>query len=400
MDELRLAFEATPRPWCRRWARHVADHGPGRVVASVAERRALLDNPFDLLVVNADSTVVDDATVDELHRDRVAVVAVWDPCDPETKELALRLGADSLIEADATAEEFARMVADLAGDGGPLLAALPAIQTGVAAPLFGQALPGGAGSCVVVGGPREARPEEVALELARVHAAGDGAVVLVDADEDPVLAQRVGAPVVPNIVMAADTLRDPTLGLADTLVPVPGERFWLLPGLADTSAWSELRGADVAAVLGQLAERSHRVVVQVGSSVEDLAGLGGPDRYGASRAALARADALVGVAPASPTGLARFLRWLGDARLVAPDAPVHVVVTDAPPARSRRAQILDRLDVYGVDAASVVLAPPEPRLEEAAWNGRLLRRGAFRSAVAGVAGQLAVHTGRNGHGQR
>ena len=400
MGDLRLAFEATPRAWCRRWARYVADHGPGRVVVSVAERRALLDHAFDLLVVNADSTVVDEGVVDELHRDRIGVVAVWDPLDAETKELALRLGADSLIEADASAEEFARVVADLAGDAGPMLAGLADKERdGLAGAAFPVA-PGPGGPCVAVGGPREARPEEVALELARAQTSDDGAVVVVDADEDPILAQRVGAPVVPNIVMAADTLRDPTLALADTLVPVPGERFWLLPGLADAAAWAEVRGPDVGAVLEELARRCRHVVVQVGSSVEDLAGLGGPDRYGVSRAALARADAVVGVAPAAPTGLARFLRWLGDVRLVVGDAPLHVVVTDAPSARSRRAQILDRLQVYGVDAASVVLAPPEPRLEEAAWNGRLVRRGPFRAAVAGVARDIAAHAGRNGHGQR
>jgi hypothetical protein len=206
--------------------------------------------------------------------------------------------------------------------------------------------------------------------------------------------------VVPNIVMAADTLRDPALRLGDTLVAVPGERFWLLPGLADATAWTELRGGELVAVLDQLTSRCERVVVQVGSSVEDLAGLGGPDRYGLSRAALARADAVVGVAPATPTGLARFLRWLGDVRLVAVDAPLYVVVTDAPAARDRRAQVLDRLDAYGVDAASVVLTSSEPRLEAAAWNGRLLRRGQFRSAIADLARELdGYQQARNSHGQ-
>jgi hypothetical protein len=138
----------------------------------------------------------------------------------------------------------------------------------------------------------------------------------------------------------------------------------------------------------------------VGASVEDLAGLGGPDRYGVSRAALGRADVLVGVAPATPTGLARFLRWLGDVRLVAAEAPLHVVVTDAPSSRSRRAQILDRLEAYGVGAMSVVLVGPEPRLEDAAWDGRLLRRSPFRSAIAGMGRQLAAYPTRNGHGER
>src|SRR5205823_2490117 len=107
-----------------------------------------------------------------------------------------------------------------------------------------------------------------------------------------------------------------------------GERFWLLAGLADATAWAEVRGGDVTAVLDVLAARCGCVVAQVGSSVEDLGGLGGPDRYGMSRGALARADVVVGVAPATPTGLAPTRRATAMANAEPTGAPRALSATE------------------------------------------------------------------------
>lgn len=391
--ELTLAFVTTPRSWGRSWGRYLADHGPGQVVDLIAERKALFDRPYRLLVVDADSPLATSVLVDELHRRGMGLVAVWDPAEPATKQQALDLGGDTLIEADAEPVEFLRVVLDVAGEwlepAGP--AAVATQRPAPAIPAFaGLSLSApGRGQRTVVAGPIGAEPELVILELARALAKANNRVVVVDANDIcPSLAQLVDQPMLPNLPMAVDALRQRGGRLEDQLLAVAAGRFWLVGGLADPAQWIELRPRAVLDLVEELANHHHHVLTQVGPMVENLADYGG-DRFGVARAVVGNSDSIVAVGMASPVGMARLAMWLADVRLLAPETPLHLVLTRAPKDRFRRSELLERAQDLEVGEASVHLLPDDDRLERAVWNGELVKAGPFRRAVGELAAAVA-----------
>jgi len=388
VDEPTYAFAASVRPWAQDWARHIADHGPGRLVDHVAERRSLERGEYRLLVIDADAAMIDAGTVQALHGRGSAVLAVWDPADPRTKDLALALGADRLIEADATAEEF--VAAALAAVGTiPTQRYHPDHQRVARATPSSRPARGVAGRVVVVAGPVGDDAGEVAVELARDLAEGGRVVVLVDADEvHPSVSQRLGLPLLPNLRIAIDTLRERPVGLGDVLLSVPTGGFWVLGGMSDPARWAEISAAEVAGVVEALAGGCDLVVVQAGPMMEDLARHGGPDRYGITRRLLAMAGTIVGVGVATPTGLARLVAWVAEARQVAPVTRIELMVTRVPPGRARASEISSALAVTG--AGGVHLVPGDPYVEAAAWDGTLVPRGPFTKAVAKLAAGLGA----------
>lgn len=394
-SELTLAFVTTPRSWGRSWGRYLADHGPGQVVDLIAERKALFDRPYQLLVVDADSPLATSALVDELHRRGMGLVAVWDPAEPATKQQALDLGGDTLIEADAEPVEFLRVVLDVAGEWPePVAAGGGAVATGrpaPAIPTFEGGAPGapGRGQRTVVAGPVGAEPELVILELGRALAKANNRVVVVDANDIcPSLAQLVDQPMLPNLPMAVDALRQRGGRLEDQLLAVAAGRFWLVGGLADPAQWVELRPRAVVDLVDELANRHHHVLTQVGPMVEHLADYGG-DRFGVARAVVGDSDSIVAVGMASPVGMARLAMWLADVRVLAPETALHLVLTRAPKDRFRCSELLERAQALEVGEASVHLLPDDDRLERAVWNGELVKAGPFRRAVAELAAAVA-----------
>lgn len=388
MADLTYAFAAGGvRQWPRIWGRHIADHGPGRIVAHVAERKSLYDHDCAVFVVDADSSIVDDGVVDQLRQRGTAVVAVWDPAQPRTKELGLRLGADRLIEADAKPEEFVRLALELAGverlAPKPARASLgdPAIAVEIA-PSPGRR---GGGLRVVVAGPVGDEAEEITVELARALSVAGKAVVVVDVDEvHPGVAQRLGLPVLPNLRIAVDALRDRQRPLSDALLGMGAGGFWVLAGLADPAQWADVAPGEVAEVIEELAGEYDIVVAHAGPLAEGPAEHGLGDRFGLTRRVLADADRIIGVGVATPTGVARLTAWVADVRLVAPVAPLDVVLARAPKDSFGRAELGESLWV-DIAPASVSLIPADPRVEAAAWAGGFARRGPFTKSVAALA---------------
>lgn len=391
MSELTYAFAAGGvREWPRVWARHIADHGPGRIVAHVAERKSLYDHDCAVFVVDADSSIIDRDAVDQLRQQGTAVVAVWDPAQPRTKELAVRLGADGLIEADAMPEELVRLALELAGGWVDSAAPEPEQATLARAAVRGERAPSPpsqrpGGLRLVVAGPVGDEAENVTVELARVLASAGKAVVVVDVDEvHPGLAQRLGLPVLPNLRIAVDAARDGQRPLSDALLAVPAGGFWALAGLADPAQWSEVHPGEVAEVIEELAAGCDVVVGHAGPVAEGPTDHGGADRFGMTRRVLADADRIIAVGVATPTGLARLTTWVADVRLVAPTTPLHVVLARAPKDGFGRAELAESLwaDVH---PASVSLLPADPRVEAAAWAGGFARHGPFTRGVAALA---------------
>ncbi|MCA1656839.1 MAG: hypothetical protein LC713_03870 [Actinobacteria bacterium] len=388
MAELTFAFAATLDGRVQRWSRHIVDHGPGRVVDTVAERRSALQSGYRILVVAADSRLGDADLVEQLQTEGRAVIAVWDPALPHTKEMALRLAADAMIDADASAEDFVRVALALAGelpDVEPVarapIAAAPSAPRPVRVPPARR--PGGA-IRVALCGPSSDEATVVAAELARAAAVDEYTrVVLVDANElNPSVVQQLSLPVLPNLRIAVDAVRDRhhRHNVFDALIPANEGIFWVLGGLADPAQWADITPAEVAAVLDELADGCEVLITHGAPVAEDLPGQGGPDRFGITRRVLAEADRIVAVAGATPAGVAQLSGWMADVRLVAPATPIDVVLTRSPEDRFRRAELTQRVHA-DLSPASVALLPADPRVARAVWDGTLVARGPFRRGV-------------------
>lgn len=393
MAELTFAFGATLDARLGRWSRHIVDHGPGQVVDTVAERRSVLDRPYRILVLAADSPLAEPALVAELQRRGRGVMAVWDPAQPRTKDLAVALGAAAVIDADATPAEFVRAALALVGarpELGSEMVVEPVPLAKSAPPPAGfppAPRPGGAHR-VAICGPATEEAALVAVEVARAAATGQRRVVVVDANElNPGVVQQLGLPVLPNLRIAVDAIRDRHHRLVDALLPVPAGGFWVLGGLADPAQWAELSPAEVAAVVDELAEGCEVVVVHAAGVAEDLSGYGGPDRFGITRRVLAEAHRVLGVGVASPAGIAQLATWLVQVRAVAPHTPVHLALVRAPEDRFRRRELTERL-VADLAPASLCLLPADRRAERAGWDGSLLGRGPLRRSIASLAASV------------
>jgi len=391
VGDITFAFGASLDPRIGRWSRHIVDHGPGQVLDTVAERRSVLDRPYRILVLAADSRLADPGLVEDLQHQGRAVIAVWDPAAPPTKELAVRLGADAILDADASAAEFVRVALGLVGERpelGDEIAVAP--PTSIVPPPARVAPPARRGGAyrLVVCGPGGEDPALVAAEVARSVASDGRRVVLVDANEvNPSVVQQLGLPVLPNLRIAVDAARDRRHRLADVLLPVPDGGFWVLGGLADPAQWTEISPGEVAGVVEELAEGCEVVVIHAAPVAEDLAGYGGPDRFGITRRVLADADRVLGVGVATPAGVAQLATWMADVRAIAAHTPVDLALARAPQDRFRRAELVERLQA-DLAPASVTLLPADRQAERATWDGGLLGRGPLRRAIAELAEAL------------
>jgi len=230
----------------------------------------------------------------------------------------------------------------------------------------------------------------VAVEVARAVASHQRRVVVVDANElNPSVVQHLGLPVLPNLRIAVDAVRDRHHRLVDALLPVAEGGFWVLGGLADPAQWVELSPAEVATVVDELAEGCEVVVIHAAPVAEDLGGYGGPDRFGITRRMLGDADRI-----------AQLAAWAADVRAVAPHTPVHLALVRAPEDRFRRRELTERLHA-DLAPTSVTLLPDDRRAERAIWVGSLLARGPLRRAIADLAAAVvpvAATSGRRGNG--
>lgn len=103
-DEVEVVLAATDRPWATRAAEWITAHASRRVRlrdrAVVSGDQALAEQ-HDCLVVDADSTVLQAALVEELHRRGTAVVGVADSLLSHTRSRLEQVGCDTVVDAPA-----------------------------------------------------------------------------------------------------------------------------------------------------------------------------------------------------------------------------------------------------------------------------------------------------------
>jgi MinD-like ATPase involved in chromosome partitioning or flagellar assembly len=404
VDEPRIALAASPREWAQALHRHVADHGGARVRATVLHQRDAVAEDYDVFVADDATSFLTPRLVAELHRTGRSVLGVFDPDDPRGKGELLDMGVDDVIARDAGPAAFVSALVGLHGHRRrpaeadldllvrELTGEVPATRTQPAAAVTVPGPPPADGrvsglitAVGATGGGTGAT--EVAIALALAIGSGGDATVLVDADEvAPSLAQRLALPPYPNLRAAVDALEQAARPLP-SLLAAAGP-FAVLPGLSAPRGWAELRPLPAVEVLEVLAETHRHVVANVGPRLEDVQGVAGGGRYGVTREVLRRADAILGVAQPSPTGMARLLGWLGEVRELAPATPVHVLFNKTPASAFKRGELQAELE-RTASPASIWFAPADARVERAAWDGCLPPAGPFTRAAAEAAAVIA-----------
>jgi MinD-like ATPase involved in chromosome partitioning or flagellar assembly len=125
----------------------------------------------------------------------------------------------------------------------------------------------------------------------------------------------------------------------------------VLTGLPRSSRWSEIEPAKSIAVLDHLNSQFDVIVVDVGSSIEENEWIdNAPQRDGAARAILRRADVALAVGTPDTLGIARLIRGLDDFRSIRDDPLVVLNQTTRSMAAEARSAV-ERFTSHSVSAS-------------------------------------------------
>lgn len=368
--EVALAF--TPDPWVEELHRHLTDHGGARVRSVVVEPGLALEESYDVLVAGHRWPPLTRALVSDVHARGRAVLGVYDREEPASRKHLLAVGVDAVVESDAGPDGFVRAIIATTGNRHT--------QPGEPRATIDRR----AGRLVTVGGPPGVGRTEVAIELAVACGRSHG-VALVDADDvAPAIAQRLHLAIEPNLRTAIDAVEH---GRGELDACVQSERrcgVSLVGGVPNPGAWAQVRPGEVVRVIDRLADAAEIVIADGAGCLEDVGGSGTRGRFATARALVAEADVLVAVSDASPHGITRLLSWVVEARALARETPMIVVVNRAPAARFRRGEVYEEITT-SVDAHEVLFASYDARVTDAAWNGTTVGTGAFTRAIVAVA---------------
>lgn len=363
MADIELALAASARPWADSLHRFLADHGGARVRAVVMRPDDVVAESYDVLLIDDVCSFLTPRLVEQVRLHGRLVVGVFDGRDgADAKRRLLECGVDDVVENGATPEEFltvVRGVLDLAPYAPPTQGPTP------------DPLP--TGRVVVVGAPPGGcGATEVAVGLGALTGAP-----VVDADDiAPSVAQRMGAPLHPNLRTAIDVVHHRSGPVTEAVVETDSVR--VLPGLVSGDDWGQLHPGEVEAVIEELAADHNAVVVNVGSGLERPQV--GEGRHGLARGIVQRADVVVAVGLPSPVALTRLVRWVGEARALASDVPVLAVVNRMGRSAYRRSEIQEELG-RSLPEVPVLFLPYDKRVAEAAWAGGVVPGGPFRRSL-------------------
>ena len=405
MPELTIGVVASPRQWRNDLQSYVRNHVVGVRLKVLREPRTALEEHLDVMAVDDVASFLTPGTVKRLRERGVRIVGVFDPGEHEGQgeRYLIDMGVDLTVPATASAEELVAALSSFgtAAQLGDEIAALEAAFGD--SPPAAESVPVPGGVTVVSGASDSPGATEIAIALAAALAGRKERTILLDVDEvAPTVARRLLFNLDPNILTALDEVHYGTgeprrsLGVRQGSAPGP-VHFAAIPGLANVGDWNLVRPGDLLTLVDELQKAWDHVVVNAGSRLEDLRGGLGLDRFGVSRAAVGRADRLVGVCSPSPLGVLRFLDWAADARVLAPDVPIWVVINRAPRSGFKRAELEQELrqNMAPELLAGVSFVPDDDRVARAAWDGAPVPRGPFTKAVRDLAHMIpAVTAGR------
>jgi MinD-like ATPase involved in chromosome partitioning or flagellar assembly len=393
MAEPEIALVFSPEAWVEELHRHLTNHGGARVRQVIMDPSLAFDEIYGTIVVSHRWPALTRTFVESVHRRRRRILGVFDPDEPAGREFLVSLGVDRVLASDAAMAEFVDVCTALAPESerpAPSVTEIEAAIDGTAPSAPSDDGRRQRGWLAAVGGTPGAGATELAIALTAALAARGDRAVLVDADEVvPSIAQRLGMPIEPNLRSAIESVEYGMGEVEAAIVPVARE-LDVVAGLPNVGAWSQVRPSEVLDVLEALGHTRRRVVANVASRLEDV-GRGGRNRYGISRAVVSEASELIGVAPATPVGITRLLRWVTDVRGLNSGAPVHLVVNRAPRDAFRKAE-LDEEIRRTFEPESLAFLPHDPRVEAAAWSGTLVPGGPYAKALLEVVATVAPQT--------
>lgn len=324
-SSFRVGVVLAARPWPSRLHGFVSDHVPDIDLVVVRDQRAALEAEVDVLVVDDTTPWLTPSFVAATDDAGIQIVGIYDRTDTGGGKARLaQLGLTHLMEAAMPPD-----------DAVFLLERLRPTHRGLRPPRensAGKDHERADGRIVAVGGPSGSGAREVAVALAGAWGTAGSRTVLVDLNETtPGIARRLGLPLYPHVLTAAERLaaNEPD-AVASAVADLPGSiPFDVIVGLPSPRDWDRLMADDVDLILSAGSGIWDRVVVATGPIIEDMQRWA--DRFGVSRHALASADAVVGCCEPSPRGVLRFTDWGADVRDLRDD--LHVVVNRI--ARSR-----------------------------------------------------------------
>jgi MinD-like ATPase involved in chromosome partitioning or flagellar assembly len=374
VSEPTIALAFTPDWWVEELHRHVSDHGGARVRAVVVEPRVVLEESFDVLVVGHRWPPLTRALVADVHARGHAILGVFDREEPASRAYLIELGVDAVVESDAGCELQVRAIVGVSGH---------AREPGV---VPAAAVPRREGRVVAVGGAPGRGRTEVAVHLA-LACARAASVALVDADDvAPAIAQRCHLPIEPNLRTAIDAVEHGRGELLACTVPL-GRGVRVIAGVPNAGAWAHVRPAEVVRVVEALAGCHDLVVADGASPLEDVR-VASRGRYATARAIVSEADVLVAVSDGAPHGVSRLLAWAVEARALAPEAPLVVVVNRAPRERFRRAELYEEIRT-SLPVAEIAFCAYDARLDDAVWDGTVAVGGMFARGIERVAAAVS-----------
>jgi MinD-like ATPase involved in chromosome partitioning or flagellar assembly len=372
--EVALAF--SPDPWVVELHRHLADHGGARVRSLVLDPAVARAESYDVLVVGHRWSPLTRALVSDVRELGRAVLGIFDRDEPASRTHLTALGVDGLLESDAGPDGFVRAIAAVAGRRG----AEPRADVNVVAPRR-------VGRVIAIGGPPGVGRTEISVQLAlsfqRHHPTH-----LFDADDvAPAIAQRLHLPIEPNLHSAIDAVEHGRGELDVCLTVHPRSGLRVLAGLGSASSWSQVRPGEIMRVLEEVASQPGVVVVDGAGSLDELAAFTSRGRHATARALVTEADVLVAVCDASPHGLTRLFNWAIDARALAAETPLVVVVNRAPEERYQRAELYDEIRDT-LPAREVAFVAFDPKVARAAWHGEPVASGRFTRVLDALADRI------------
>jgi Flp pilus assembly CpaE family ATPase len=357
-----VVIAATPRDWAQRLHRHLADHGGGRIRATVLSAHETSEERYDVLVVDDTTSFLSPRLVERLHQEGRTILGLYDPQDPHGKSELVECGVDEALPCDIETVALVAAIGQLAG--ARALNVTQSVVPMAPAPHPAQA-PAPVGRVMTVLGPGGGcGATEIALALAASIAARER-VILVETDEERgCLAPRLGLPPYPNLRSGLEQVRRGA-GLAIGALQPVSERLGVLVAGPLATRGPGVPPDDLGLLLDDLRRHADWVILD-----------GGAD----GRRLVVAGAAQVVVGQESPVGVMRLCTWL---RERAADRP-HVVLNRCSGSTFRRYEIAAEVG-RATEPASLVTLPEDSRVGEAAWHGRVVARGPFTRAVEGLA---------------
>jgi MinD-like ATPase involved in chromosome partitioning or flagellar assembly len=401
-----VALGSSQRSWVAELMSYAQDHAGVRVVGTVLSSREAVEHEYDVLLIDDTTSYLTKRLVDRVQLLRRIVIGVYESNRGDVGRAKLMdLGVDDVIDADATPKEFLariRSITDqrlvdrdfediVAGEDDLTISERGELVVGHETDASDE---GSGRSVIAVSGSNGVT--EVVVGLAGQMAQRGLSTVAVDLDTlEPALAQRLHAPLSPNVLSAIESLR-----FGGDLGPHVKRHevgFHVLAGLPTPREWEACGVEDTADLIGMLADGYCNVVVRVNRHLEDLAPFGVKEgRFGVSRRVVADADQLVVVGDPSPTGVTSVLAWIGEVRGLS-GAPVHVVMNHCGRSMYQKGEIVEEIG-RTFRSASVVFLPEDQKVRKAAWQGEMIPPGRFTKALAPIIDKLTTRANRASRG--